>query len=266
MFEAMRLMRLYFLLAVLEIVAGAGCSIKENREDCPCRLTLDMGSVCVKSGDSLDLIIFSDTTIVCRMKLDSASLREDLVIEVPRRTLRLMAWCGGDGMTGRNGLVIPVGRSCPKVYTHASDVTANCEETCDTLKMHKNHCVMSIGFLYDWEGDVEFTVQGNVFGYDRFGSPLEGAFAAPAVMMPEKGEGVHQVVLPRQCGGELTLTVEGAGGKPRTFRLSNYIEAVGYDWTKTDLDDLKVTIDMVNTTVSLSVSGWDEEFFFDVVI
>ena len=266
MCRAMRLMKIYVLLSALGIVAGAACSIKEDRSDCPCRLMLDMSSVRVGSGDSLELTIYSDTSCVCRQKLDSASLREDFVIDVPRRALRLMALCGGEGMTGRDGLVIPLGRSCPRVYTHVSEIDAACEMACDTLKMKKNHCVVSIGFKYGQETEAELAVYGNVCGYDGYGLPLVGEFAAAAVRPQGEEKGLRQVVLPRQCGGELVLRVTGVDGNPRNFRLSDYISAVGYDWTAPDLEDIKITIDMVHTTVSLSVSGWDEEFFFDVVI
>ena len=44
------------------------------------------------------------------------------------------------------------------------------------------------------------------------------------------------------------------------------MEAAGYDWSAPDLPDMIVTIDYVLTNISLIVEGWEEEFFFDVVI
>lgn len=259
----MRRMKLYVMLSALFLWAGTGCGIKEDRAGCPCRLIVDMSGVSMASDDSLELVIVSDSSWIYSGKVDHASLQDDFVVEIPRMQLRLMAWCGGEGMVSQNGLAIPLGRSCPKVYTHQSEIDADAEVVYDTLLMRKNHCVVSIDFKNGSGDDMKLTVHGNVNGYDEYGSPLEGRFRADAVRAPDAE--LPQVVLPRQCGGELTLNVE-FGGRVKTFPLSKYIDASGYDWNAPDLEDLKLTIDIVHTTVSLSVSGWDEEFFFDIVI
>lgn len=262
----MRLMKLYVLLPVLCLVTATGCNIKEDRSGCPCRLLLDVSRVHIDADDVLELTLSSDEGWICSEKVEPASLGEEFVVEIPRISLRLVAWCGGEGMISPEGLVIPLGGSCPRVYTYMSDIVADCEVVRDTLVMRKNHCVMSIGFKYDMEEDFILMVTGDVCGYDGGGAPLAGEFSAMAVPSSEDEAGFRQVVLPRQCGGELLLEMEGEDGKVRTFRLSDYIDAVGYDWNAPDLEDLKVVIDMARTTISLEVSGWDEEFFFDVVI
>ena len=259
----MRRMKLYVMLSALFMWAGTGCGIKEDRTGCPCRLVVDMSGVSMASDDSLELMIASDSSWIYSCKVDHASLQENFVVEIPRVPLRLMAWCGGEGMVSRDGLTIPLGRSCPKVHTHLSEIDADAEVVHDTLLMRKNHCVVSVNFRYDAGEDVRLTVSGNVCGYDRYACPIEGEFLAEAVRASE--DGLPQVVLPRQCGGKLSLNVD-MGGNVKTFPLSEYIDATGYDWTAPDLEDLMITIDMVRTTVSLVVSGWDEEFYFDIVI
>lgn len=267
MFSAMRQMRLCVVMSAICSLLSVGCSVKENRSGCPCRLMLDVTDVHVDFGDSLLLMIDSQYERVHTAMLDLESLHGEYVVDVPRISLRIMAWCGGEGMVSHDGLIIPIGSSCPKVYNYVADIDAATESVRDTMLMRKNHCVVSIDFKYGSGEDLALTVIGEVCGYDAEGVPLEGEFLAPA-MRPE-GEGVdafRQIVLPRQRGGELTLKVDGTDGLIKSFPLSDYIVATGYDWTAPDLKDILLTIDVVHTTVSLSVSGWDEEFFFDVVI
>ena len=260
----MRLMKLFVISAAMCCAAGIGCSIKEDRSECPCRLVLDLSRVSLCGDDSLELAVVSDAGVVCAEKVDSASLGKNVVLDVPRVSLGLMACCGGEGMTGMEGLVIPMGSSCPEIYTYVSEIEADAEVVCDTLMMRKNHCVVSIAFKYQPDDEVRLTVRGNVCGYDLAAKPVVGAFMAYAVSSSD-GD-LPSVVLPRQCGGELFLDVCDSKGRSKTLILSRYIDASGYDWNAPDLKDMKITIDMVHTTISLKVTGWDEEFFFDVVI
>lgn len=267
MIRAMRQMKSYVLLsAICSLLAVVGCSVKENRSECPCRLNLDLSNVCMEPSDSLLLMIDSQTEYTYSSILGKDSLRGDYVVDVPRISLRLMAWCGGEGMVSRDGLIIPIGRSCPKIYNYVADIDADAESVHDTLVMRKNHCVVDIDFKYGSGDDLTLTVLGNVCGYDVVGTPLMGEFLATAISLEDDKDALRQIVLPRQRGGELTLKVDGTEGLIKSFPLSDYIAATGYDWTSPDLNDILLTIDVVHTTVSLSVSGWDEEFFFDVVI
>lgn len=262
----MRQMKFWIMLSAVYIMAVNGCGIKEDRSECPCRLMLDMSRVHVGSGDSLELVIVADSNRVYSATVDSASYREDFVIEVPRVSLRLVAWCGGEGMTGRDGLVIPLGRSCPEVYTHMSDIDADAEIVYDTLMMKKNHCVVDLNFKNGSGEGMKLKIRGEVCGYDQYGNPIEGEFSAVAGRDGTDVGSLSRIVLPRQSGGGLVLDVEDKNGRLRSFPLSDYIEATGYDWNAPDLRDLLITIDLVHTTVSLTVAGWDEEFFFDIVI
>lgn len=262
----MRQVKLWILISAISSLIVVGCGVKEDRSECPCRLKLDMTHMQMDSGDSLLLMIDTESSRIYSEYIGSDSLSKDYVVDVPRVSLGLMAWCGGEGMIGREGLVIPVGRSCPRVYTYVSQVNADAESVCDTLIMRKNHCVLSIGFKYASSNDFKLTVKGNICGYDERGILLEGEFIASAVRMDSIEQDISQIILPRQNGGELYLIVDGGDELVKTFPLSDYISATGYDWTRPDLEDIRLIIDIVSTNVCLSVSGWDEEFFFDVVI
>ena len=263
----MRKMMFHVIAYMVFLAFGVGCSVKEDRGDCPCRLILGISDVKIRSNDCLELQVTSENgDVICSEKLDSASLCRELSMDVPRTSLRVMAWCGGEGMASEDGLTIPLGSQCPQIYTYSSELDAKGEECRDTLRMRKNHCVMSVSFRRKDEEVVSLSLRGNVSGYDAEGIPVEGAFLASVIRDPSVTMGCHQVVVPRQNGGELILDVGDDDGKIKSFPLSECIAASGYDWTAPDLPDLMVTIDYVLTNVTLEIQGWDEEFFFDVVL
>lgn len=256
---------MFFALAAC-LVVGHGCNIKEDRSECPCRLVLDLGNVGLRGQDSLELYLTSTSGLVWSARLDSAAVNEGLLIEVPRTSLKLMAWCGGNGMTGLNGMVIPLGTPCSQVYMYSAELETLGDVCRDTLVMRKNHCVLTVLFRKDDNSALSLSVRGNVCGYDAFGIPVEGEFLADVVRDSVVSVGCPQVTLPRQSGGELYLDVEDDTGDVKSFPLSEYMETAGYDWYAPDLPDMMVTIDYVQTSISLEIQGWDEEFFFDIVI
>ena len=264
MCNAMR--RLMILVwAATCFMSAAGC-IKEDRNECPCRLTLNLDGVWVEGKDSLELYVTSKDETVYSVKLDSSDISSNLMIDVPRTSLKLMAWCGKEGMARHSGLVIPLGKQCPKVYLYTADVDAQGETCCETVVMRKNHCVLSVLFKQDDAGDPILSLSGNVCGYDESGEPVVGDFYSEIIEDTAANVTCPQVVVPRQCGGEMTLHVDDGAGKVRSFPLAEYIKSAGYDWSVPDLPDMIVTIDYVLTTLSLEVLGWDEEFFFNIVI
>lgn len=250
--------------SIICTLLSIGCNIKEERTSCPSRLFLNMGDVSISSDDPLGLYVISENEIVHSEILDTLPVDDEILIDVPRMSVTLMAWNGGEGMTGTHGLVIPLGKSCPPVYMHRSFPDSEGETCRDTLSMRKNHCVLEIAFCQNDGRRYELEVRGNVSGYNSVGEPVEGPFLAEAATSAD--ENCPKVILPRQRGGTIMLDVCDQDGKQRSYPLSDYIDATGYDWNAPDLADLKVTIDIVQTTVSLAVLGWDEEFFFDVVL
>lgn len=257
---------MFLVLSAACCLVGTACNIKENRNECPCRLSLNLEGVGVEGKDSLEMYVTAKDDLVYSAKLDSSDIKSTLVIDVPRTSLKLMAWCGKEGMATRNGLVIPLGKQCPKVYLYTADVEAKGETCSETVVMRKNHCVLSVLFKYEDAGEVGLSLSGNVCGYDEYGEPVVGEFYSRITENVAESVSCPQVVIPRQCGGEMTLHVDDGSGKLKSFPLAEYIASAGYDWSAPDLPDMIVTIDYVLTTLSLEVQGWDEEFFFDIVI
>lgn len=256
--------RLSFLMmaGIMWLSSICGCSVKEDREDCPCRLFLDMAGTDMTAMSPLALYVSSDDGPVCEAVL--ADPVETYVVEVPRTGLSVQVWSGGGNMVSQQGLTIPVGSDCPRIYMHSSSVVANGDYVRDTVVLRKNYCMLTMLFS-EMESPYALVLSGEVAGYDQTGAPRPGKFQVP-VPVDTAMSASTQVCLPRQNGGELLLEIADGSGNIKTFPLHKYIAAVGYDWAEPDLKDLKLTLDYTMTAVTLVIQGWDEEFVFDIVI
>ena len=74
--------------------------------------------------------------------------------------------------------------------------------------------------------------------------------------------------IPRQKedGGELRLLIHDKGEVIETIPLAEWIDKMGYNWLKKDLDDIYIGVDYAKAEVSIIVQGWDEGISFKVEI
>ena len=252
------------LAAVMIVSVIAGCSVKEERGGCPCRLYLDMTNVDMHVMSPLSLYVASVDGLIHEAVLDSGYSGDIYEAYVTRGELDITGWSGAADYVSPDGLSIPLGYDCPPVYIHSSSARAEGESVRDTVHMRKNHCILNIRFM-NAEVFSAMVVRGGVAGFDCRGYPKPGEFRVYC-SVDSLEESSTQVCLPRQIGDPLYLDVADTDGKLKTFPLREYIAATGYDRSEPDLKDLNLTLNYTLTTLSLVVAGWDEEFVFDVVI
>lgn len=255
----------YSILPVMVagILLWAGCTVKEDRTMCPCILVLDMSEVDTLQVKSADLFVTDDDGFLYEEVLGPEDFREDHVVEVPRKPLDLAIWSGAPEIDPKAGLVIPYGEECPPVRFHLSKMETGTEAVREVVRMHKNHCIMTVQL--NWTDiDLEDIVMiGNVNGYGPDGSPSEGGFL---FRMDHGDEGDFRVVLPRQIDDSLIMEVSDRSGAVRRFSIGEYIARSGYDWTEQDLKDITVELDIAFLQVTLVIQGWDTSHRFDIVI
>ena len=241
------------------LALAAGCSVKEDRENCPCRMMLDFSRVdtsLVRSvricAESAEGVVFSDT--LSAVDFDTVYARD-----VDKDFLQVCIWSGNEA-----GLQIPYGCECPPLYMHSFAADARGEEFRENVAMKKNHCRLTV--LIDGREDMPYslTFRGNVDGYESDGQPSDGMFSC--VAYPD-GEGGSQVVIPRQTDSSLLLDVEDESVSiSRTFAVGEYILASGYDWTADHLEDVTVVLDYYLTGMKITYKGWDKEYIYDIIL
>lgn len=250
------------LLSVLSFISCVGCSVKENREVCPCQLYLDFSEVDTVSVKSIDLFVREDDEIVLNDVVVKEEFSEDYLAYVPRTGLQFCAWSGrGDALS--DALNIPLGEDCPPVYIHSSIIEASGESVTETLVMRKNFCRMTLNVSIEIQSHISLAVVGKVDGYTNDGSPSSGDFM---VRLQSDDSDIFHVSLPRQLDDSLVLEVDTGDKVVKKFPIGQYIAESGYDWTAPDLEDIVIDLDFAVTHLSMVIQGWEKEYKFDVVI
>ena len=236
---------LAFLLVLAVMMLIPACSVKEDRDACPCILELDLAVPDSVDAGSVEIMLTSSDGWSLSDTVDVFASGNRYSAPVPRADLHIRAWAGTGGMASEYGLLIPLGSACPKVYMHDSDVRAEGETVRESVFLRKNHCVVTL----KTEGDVRLPsdvyVKGNVAGYDDKGAPLPGKFEV--LLEDGSGDGVYEFVLPRQMDASLMMELEDGQGGYKAFALGHYIVSSGYDWNSPDLDDVTVVMDYALT-------------------
>lgn len=241
----------------------AGCSVKEDRTACPCRLLLDFSDVDPSVVKSADFHISASDGFVFTGTVESTLYNEYVAVEVPRTLVNIVTWCGAGGYATGGVLTIPYGQDCPPVYMHTSNIVASGESVREIVHMRKNHCSMLINVVGEEYEVADLILHGNVNGYGSDGRPSVGEFTYRSEP-DESGEA--RAVVPRQVDDTLVLEVDDGTGISKRFAIGEYIASSGYDWTMPDLQDIIIDIDFAITHISLTIAGWDKEYKYEIVI
>lgn len=254
--------KLPLLAAVL--LSASGCSILEDRSDCPCSLTLDFTEVDTLEVGEVRIYAADDEASVLSVEAGSSQFYPEYDISVPRRQLFLnVAHSDGGFFDESEGIVIPPGMDCPRVFMYSSRLDARCEMLRDTVHLHKNHCVVDLRMDKEDASACKICVKGHVNGYGFDGRPRRGEFSYTSAL---DSDASCQIVLPRQTDSSLVLEIDDGTQVLKTFALGEYIVSGGYDWDAPDLEDLIVQIDWAVTAVNVTVRGWDWVYECEIVI
>ena len=248
-----------FIISVTMLLMS--CSIKEDRDECPCWMTVEMpdrvghdGSVVLRLHDNYD-----EGAMDYAYKV-SESIKADVGIleyEVPR---------GSVGVSAVNSarLEVPVGEQMDSLYGFFKMYHTRCENVKCDVELHKEFCTVSFTLVDEhYESPYDIEVRGNVSGVSPWDLvPVSGAFK----YAPVAEEGVYRVRVPRQVDASLEMVMLSNQEIVSRFPLGEYIIRSGYDWAAKDLSDVSVALDLEKQQVMVTVSGWDGVVMMDIVI
>ena len=255
----------------------SSCSIKEDRDGCPCWMTVEMpdrvgqdGRVVLRlRGNSDEDAINYEYQVTEEVKASVGALE----YEVPR---------GAVGVSAVNPvrLTIPVGEQMDSLYGFFKMYHTRCESVLCDVDLHKEFCTVSFTLGEDgYTSPYDIEVWGNVAGVSAWDlMPVQGDFR----YAPVQKNGVYQVRVPRQVDNSLELVmleIPGQAGNDGEkvgndgeraivdrLPLGEYIARSGYDWNAEDLADVSVALDLEMQQVMITVSGWDGVVVMDIVI
>ena len=235
------------LRILVSLLLLCSCSIKENRAECPCALTLELSGLQVSpvvlgvagAGFSWTEVIHADTV---------------LVVPVPQGDVTVSA-VGGALAEGDGSVRIPEGEEAPPLFLFHADVSTVAERVVLPVQLHKQYCTLELIFQGPpgYGPPFEVTVEGFYSGWRPDGSPASGAFSRRRL---PASDGRADLRLPRQGDDSLLMHIVFSDQVVRTFALGSYIAASGYDWAASDLEDLTLNVDISVTSVTLSTDLW----------
>lgn len=282
----------------------SSCSIKEDRDGCPCWMMVEMPGQAGHDGEKVGhdgrspVGAGDDGTVVLRLRGNSdedavdyeyqvtEAVRVDvgaLEYEVPRGSVGVSAVAFGNEIPGRAGYDgKSAGYDGKSAWYHGDEIRIPVGEQMDSLygffKMYHTRCE---SVLCDVELHKEFCTVSFTLGEEGYSSPYDievwGNVAGVSAwdLMPVLGEfryapmqknGVYQVRVPRQVDNSLELVMLEDSEIVDRLPLGEYIARSGYDWTAEDLADVNVALDLEMQQVMITVSGWDGVVVMDIVI
>ena len=246
----MRRKRFFALLrmTVWATIGLTACSVKEDRGDCPCWLT-------VRASYPNEVVSAWYGTQPIFQDEDGQQVDR----KVPRGNVDVVA--------SRGRFIAPEGEQMPELFASVSHVDTRAEEVEVIPYLHKQFARVNLEFRDTDNGRIELTltVEGNVRGADkRTLEPLEGVFHCTPDESPDRG---YEVRVPRQKDDSLILRrVDSKGEELPSIPLGQLIRKAGFDWTQESLGDVSILADIPASTFQITVLDWEGPYMMTVTI
>ena len=230
--------RFLFVIWMVGMLFLSSCSIKEDRDGCPCWMTVEMPGQAGHDGEKVgqdgrfSVGAGDDGTVVLRLRGNSdedtvdyaykvtEAVRADtgtLEYEVPRGSVGVSAVAFGNEIPGRAGhdgksagydgdeIRVPIGEQMDSLYGFFKMYHTRCESVLCDVELHKEFCTVSFTLGEDgYSSPYRIEVWGNVAGVSAWDlMPLLGDFR----YAPMQKNGVYQVRVPRQVDNSLELVM-----------------------------------------------------------
>ena len=244
------------LLFLATVVYIASCSIKEDRSGCPCVLNIDASDI---RADEIS-IICSNTSQLLKTVLIPIETGPILEINVPRGHVNVATYTGNEFSKDQNDtLVIPYGKEADCIYANACQINTDAETAYTRIALNKQFARISLEFANlpaDWSGpDTRLTVSGKTNGLSLNDlSPSEGEFKCDVA--PDN-KGIFSFKVPRQKGNDLYCRIENEEQTSAPIALGEILESIGFDWTKENLDDISLKLELPASLICVSIKEWD---------
>ena len=233
-------------MGILGLVALVSCSVKEDRGDCPCYLTVDAERTVSVDGWFGTRSLFNvNGGFVDR--------------QVPRGIVDIVASHGR--------FSVPEGQQMDSLFARRIPVDTDGESAYARVTLCKNFATIELDFKDEDDGrtDYDLLATGTISGVDaRSLNPEEGSFS----FVPEPntdGRG-YAFRVPRQKDETLKLLLSKDGNIVETIDLGYLVAKTGFDWKAESLGDIAILCDLPAHTFTITVKDWDGPVIFNITI
>lgn len=249
-------------LNLMTILLLCSCSVRENRDVCPCALSVRAAESLKTDGDVLVTVV-QDGVVAAEGSFSRERFDAGLcVLNVPRRQSVVTVFSGITGMRKDGGRQLEIGleRDCDEIYSCSCRTSPSSDSLECIVTPHKNYANLNLEMSGMPEG-ADICIVGGVQGYDLITmEPLQGPFRCiPEAAEGEPGAGTiaYRLRLPRQLDDSLCLNVTVGDSLFRSVSLGRVIADSGYSFDEPDLPDINVYIDLSKLSLYLEVAGWE---------
>ena len=247
------------------LAACAACTVKEDRDVCPCSLTVSFSDP--DASGPVELLGW-DSETVFRYQVLIEDCRPEWTKSVRKGVFILSACKGTAGSSIPMGHVIRIPTNCQadSLYAYFEKVEATGDRAHANVIFRKQFATVFLDIRQSDETirKCRFQVEGNTCGFDVLDfSPIAGPFLFEPAPVAE--ETIVTFRIPRQADDSLMITVYPEDSPEARFPLGEYIRQLGYDWKSEDLQDIYLSIDLVRGVVALRIADWEEGTVFPLV-
>ena len=239
-------MRRGLILGILGLVALVSCSVKEDRSDCPCWLTVDADKAVSVNG-----------WFGTRSLFDVKGGFIDKM--VPRGIVNVVASYGN--------FSVPEGQQMDSLFARRIPVDTDCESAFASVTLCKNFATIELDFKDEDDGRTTYDLlaTGTVAGVNaRTLEPEDGPFSCiPEPILDGRG---YAFRVPRQKDESLNVTLSYNGKAVETIDLGYLIAKTGFDWKAENLGDIAILCDLPAHTFTITVKEWEGPVTFNITI
>lgn len=269
------------LTMVLSLAIFNSCDIKEDRDDCPCVLHVNL-SQCLEDGFKGKVNLNIEGIKISRNDvIDIKSSNNIWTCNVPKEvilvttiyqsSMKHIDYARIKYQDGKTYYKIPVGHPADDFYYHSHNIEAFKEFAYDTVKFKKGFAHIVIEPINAETGfPFKLELEGNSNGFCLSNDlPTQGTFKTPFV--PDLN-GKYSTIACRQSDNQLNIRIlqeiDSANNRQtlKTIPLGQILEKQGYNWASPYLKDIKIKIDISNPGISVFIQDWSNGEYKKVFI
>ena len=234
-------------MGIAGLVALCSCSVKEDRSDCPCWIT-------VTARETTSLSAWYGSQII--LDNHSGGLVDHMA---PRGIVDIVA--------SEGNFTAPEGEQMGELFAQLQHLDTDGEFASTGIELKKQFATVSLDFKDGDDGRIgyDLIVVGNVSGADIHTlAPVEGVFRCVPIPITD-GRG-YAFRSPRQKDESLTLLLQSEGDTVDTLPLGELIRKAGFDWKRESLGDVAILCDIPARTFTITVMEWDGPVVLNITI
>jgi len=239
-------MRRKIIIGILGLAALVSCSVKEDRSDCPCWIT-------VIADKAISLSAWYGNQ---RILDNHGGGLEDHT--VPRGIVDLVASYGS--------FTVPEGEQMTELFAQLQHLNTNGETALTGIELQKQFATVYMDFKDEDDGRTgyDILIYGNYVGADiRTLAPVGGNFRCIPEEAPERG---YMFRVPRQKDDSLSAVLSYNGNAVETIPVGELIRKAGFDWTSQSLGDVSILADLPAHTFTITIMEWEGPVTFEITI